>query len=161
MELTAKGGSLILLSPTNNFSGHGFHQLSPGFVFAALGKQNGFAIQRMLVHENRKYASVYEVTDPREHGQRIMLCNGCPVFLKAWAVRERVKTLFEILPQQPDWEPLWQRKHSSGGERTLKARMRSLLRLLAPRLLAEYQRIRMERSQQTGFKAKYYRKTIY
>jgi hypothetical protein len=112
MELVIEGGSFLSLAPSNNFSGHGFHQFSPEFLFAALSELNGFKVQRTLLHENKKKAPVYEIADPRDYGQRIMLCNRFSVFIKAWAIREKVKLLFETFPQQPDWDPFWNKQAS-------------------------------------------------
>jgi hypothetical protein len=161
MELTAKGGSFLALSPTNNFSGHGFHQLSPEFLFAALNEQNGFKVRRMLVHENRQKAEIYEVMNPREYGHRVMLCNRVPVFIKAWATRESVEPLFQTFPQQPDWDLPWDKRDEGRQELSLKQTVRALTRKVVPGLLSEYQRIRMERSQETGFKPECYKKTTY
>jgi hypothetical protein len=161
MELTAEGGSFISLAPANNFLGHGFHQPSPEFFFSALGPENGFKVRRVLMHENRKNAPVFEVMDPREFGGRVTLCNRLPVFIKAWAVREKVKPLFEIFPQQPDWEDLWQKKANGSGTPSLKAKTRDFVRKILPGLLSEYQRIRIEGSQETGFKPGCYKETTY
>jgi SAM-dependent methyltransferase len=165
MELTAEGGSFISLAPANNFLGHGFHQPSPEFFFGALGPENGFTVRRLLLHENRKNAPVFEVMDPREFGGRVNLCNRLPVFLKAWAVREKVKPLFEVFPQQPDWADLWQNREANGGNGggalSFKARARDFVRKTWPGLLSEYQRIRIEGSQETGFKPACYKETTY
>jgi hypothetical protein len=161
MELTAGGGSFLSLAPTNNFSGHGFHQLSPEFSYAALSEQNGFKVRRMLVHENRKNAPVYEVMNPREYKQRVMLCNKLPAFIKVWATRERIKPLFESFPQQPDWDNFWQKKATHGQKLSIKSKFRDIVRKLSPGLLSEYQRLSMERSQGAGFKPECYLKTTY
>ena len=161
MELTEQGGSFLALSPANNFSGHGFYQLSPEFLFGALNEKNGFKVRRMLMHENKKKAPVYEVMDPREYGQRVMLCNKVPVFIKTWAIRERIKPLFETFPQQPDWDYFWDKKADRGKDISLKHKVRDIVRRVLPSLLSEYQRIRMEGSQETGFKPKCYKKTTY
>jgi hypothetical protein len=161
MELTAEGGSFISLSPANNFLGHGFHPLSPEFLFAALSEQNGFKVRRMLVHENKIKTQVYEVMDPREYGQRVVLCNRLPVFIKTWATRESVKPLFQTFPQQPDWDMLWERKFDGRQELSLKHKVRELVRQVVPGFLSKYQRLRMERSQETAFKPKCYKKVTY
>jgi SAM-dependent methyltransferase len=161
MELTGEGGSLISLAPANNFLGHGFHQLSPEFLFAALSPENGFKMGRVLVHENKKNAPVFEVMDPREFGGRVTLCNRLPVFIKAWAVREKAKTVFETYPQQPDWKDYWDNKPGGPRDDSLKAKARNFLQKIAPGLLADYQRIRIEGSQESGFKPGCYKKTTY
>lgn len=161
MELTAEGGSFLALSPGNNFSGHGFHQLSPEFLFAALNEQNGFKVRRMLVHENKKSAPVYEVMNPKEYGRRVMLCNRLPVFIKTWAIRQEVKPLFETFPQQPDWEAFWHKKAKERQDLSLKDHFRRLARKMFPALLSEYQRIRIETSQEAGFRPECYTKTAY
>ena len=161
MELTAEGGGLMTLAPANNFLGHGFHQLSPEFLYAALGPGNGFRMRRVLMHENKKNAPVFEVADPREFGGRVTLCNRLPAFIKAWAVREKVMPLFESYPQQPDWEDLWDGKGNEKQDLSLKAKARNLAQKIAPRLLAEYQRIRIEGAQESGFKSGCYKETTY
>ena len=161
MELTAEGGSFISMATANNFLGHGFHQPSPEFFFGALNPENGFGVKRVLMHENKKNAPVFEVMDPRQFGGRVTLCNRVPVFLKAWAVREKVKPLFEVYPQQPDWEDLWQKKANGGQKLSLKAKARNMVQKILPGLLSEYQRIRIEGSQETGFKAGCFKQTTY
>ena len=161
MGLTASGGSFISLGPANNFLGHGFHQLSPEYLCAALSEENGFRMKRLLMHENKKNAPVYEVANPRRFGHRVTLCNRLPVFIKAWAVREEIKAIFENVPQQPDWAPLWQKRANSEKGGSLKAKARALVHRIVPGLLSEYQRIRIERAQETRFKPECYTKTRY
>lgn len=161
MDLTAVGGSFISLGPANNFLGHGFHQISPEFLFAALNPANGFEVKRMLMHENKKHAAVYEVMDPQKFGQRVTLCNRSPVYIKTWAVRNALRPLFETFPQQPDWQSSWERKSATADAVSFKARIRQFAQKIAPKLLAEYQRIRIETSQESGFDLPCYHKSRY
>ena len=90
-----------------------------------------------------------------------MLCNKLPVFIKTWAKRERVQPLFETFPQQPDWDCFWHKRADGRQKLSLKHKVRDRVRWVLPGLLSEYQRIRMERSQETGFKAECYKKITY
>jgi len=49
MRMVEVGGHLLILTPTNNYSGHGFYQFSPDLFFRVLGPANGFEVNLMLV----------------------------------------------------------------------------------------------------------------
>src|SRR6185295_9992131 len=62
MQLVRPGGQLILHTVTNNYCGHGFYQFSPELFFRALSPENGFEMERMVLHRIGPYGRWYEVT---------------------------------------------------------------------------------------------------
>ena len=48
MEMTKRGGHLILGTTANNFFGHGFYQFSPELFFRIFSAENGFEVVRMF-----------------------------------------------------------------------------------------------------------------
>ena len=47
MEMVETNGHIICISPTNNYSGHGFYQLNSELFYRVFGSDNGFAVRRM------------------------------------------------------------------------------------------------------------------
>jgi SAM-dependent methyltransferase len=121
MELVAVGGHLVLLTPANNFFGHGFYQFSPELFFRALSPENGFRVERVVALENDiEWASLlgltyvnelkgrwYEVADPASLGGRGTLTNRHPVTLFVRARREAALPVFARYPQQSDYVATW------------------------------------------------------
>ncbi|HWX22485.1 MAG TPA: methyltransferase domain-containing protein [Candidatus Binatia bacterium] len=122
MTMVKPGGHLILLTPANNFCGHGFYQFSPELFFRVLSPDNGFVVERMVALEDGlgrssllgvKYdfnirGPWFEVQDPAKVGQRVALIGHNEVSLFVLAKRVSRKPVFEITPQQSDYVPQWQ-----------------------------------------------------
>jgi hypothetical protein len=49
MNMVKIGGHLLTLTPTNNYSGHGFYQLSPDVFRQFFTNESGFSLKRLLV----------------------------------------------------------------------------------------------------------------
>lgn len=125
MEMVKPGGHLILLTPANNFFGHGFYQFSPELFFRVLSPENGFCMERMVAIETENLAyrtrgkirsyeehgRPYEVLDPAATGKRGTLRNGKSVLLYIQAKRQADVPIFTKAPQQSDYVSLW---HESG-----------------------------------------------
>jgi hypothetical protein len=110
MEMVQVGGHFIAMSPANNFMGHGFYQFSPELFYRVLSPDNGFTIERMLVYE--EYAAAprfFEVPDAGVGGRRVALINRHPAYLLVRARRVADVPIFQVVPQQSDYVPLWQR----------------------------------------------------
>jgi SAM-dependent methyltransferase len=121
MELVRVGGHLILMTPANNYFGHGFYQFSPELFFRALSPENGFAVERMLALESDlEFATLlgmtyvselkgrwYEVSDPASLGMRVTLTNKRPVLLFILARRTAGLPVFAQYPQQSDYVTAW------------------------------------------------------
>lgn len=122
MEMVAVGGHLILLTPANNYFGHGFYQFSPELFFRALSPENGFRVERVVALENDlEFASLlgityvnelkghwYEVADPASLGVRGTMTNRRPVLLFVRARREAALPVFARFPQQSDYVATWE-----------------------------------------------------
>lgn len=114
MEMVKVGGHLVLQTPTNNWSGHGFYQFSPELYFRVLSKNNGYRIKRMVVFEwgPNKW---YEVADPMDVQSRIYIVNACRASLLILAERTSAVKVNQTPPQQSDYEFIkWQADKSAG-----------------------------------------------
>ncbi len=161
MEMVEEGGHLLLMTPANNFMGHGFYQFSPELFFRALSADNGYEVVRTIVCETSPDAPWYEVVDPAIAGRRVEMLSSAPMYLLIQARRVRNVPVFEVTPQQSDYSILWQNKagerradHSSGPSRPVRAvgglarRLESAYRKLAPEGL----RLRRRHPDSTVFK---------
>lgn len=111
MEMVEVGGQFIGLTPANNFFGHGFYQFSPELYFRVFSKKNGFHIRKMIFFIDDAATSFYEVSDPLEVKERVILNNAQPSFLFVWAEKIATENIFSETPQQSDYEHIvWQGK---------------------------------------------------
>jgi SAM-dependent methyltransferase len=143
MEMVQEGGHLLVLTPTNNFMGHGFYQFSPELFFRVCSPENGFEVGRAIVCEVDPNARWYEVVDPARARRRVELINSRPAYLLIQARRLRQVPVLAAAPQQSDYQLLWQEpepKQADGlaGGGPLHRRF---LRGLARRLSAAYRKI--------------------
>ena len=113
MELVALGGHLIIITPTNNFTGHGFYQFSPELFWRTLAPANGFRIKRMLVAECFPDAWWYEVPDPATVGRRVTVESRYWTHLFIIAERTELVEIFRETPQQSDYDAMW-KTHADG-----------------------------------------------
>lgn len=102
MEMVKVGGHLIIQTPTNNWSGHGFYQFSPELYFRVLSAENGYKIKRMVVFEWGPN-NWYEVSDPLEVNARVYVVNNCRTSLLILAERVTADTINQTPPQQSDY----------------------------------------------------------
>ena len=114
MRLVKPGGHLILITPTNHFSGHGFYQFSPELFHRVLAPENGFQIERMLATELFPDSFWYEVPDPAAVRGRVIINSCCETYLCVLALRTHVCPIFASPPQQSDYSALWQSSGTGG-----------------------------------------------
>ena len=102
MEMVKVGGHLVLQTPTNNWSGHGFYQFSPELYFRVLSEANGYKIKRLVAFEwgPNKW---YEVSDPLDVEARVYVVNSCRTSLLILAERTAVVDINQNPPQQSDY----------------------------------------------------------
>jgi SAM-dependent methyltransferase len=102
MEMVKVGGHLIIQTPTNNWSGHGFYQFSPELYYRVLSEENGFRVKRMVIFEwgANKW---YEVADPAKVRSRVYVVNGCRTSLLILAERVKAVPINQSAPQQSDY----------------------------------------------------------
>lgn len=117
MELLAVNGRMIMITPTNNFLGHGFYQFSPELFYRVFNKENGFAIDKMLFFEDRYIAEWFSVKDPSDVAQRVELNNSLPAYLFIVARKTAQKEIFSVTPNQSDYQEIsWNQKSASPYE---------------------------------------------
>ena len=108
MEMVKPGGHLFIHTGTNNWCGHGFYQFSPELFFRALSPENGFEVERMILHRVGPYGRWYEVSDPNAIRARVEVVTFAPVMLLIQARRTKSVPIFAQAPQQSDYTPRWQ-----------------------------------------------------
>lgn len=113
MELLKTGGRLFIHTCANNLCGHGFYQFSPELFYRALSPENGFEVERMIIHRVGPYGKWREVADPNAIRSRVELITFTPMNLLVQAKRTAIKEIFSQLPQQSDYTALWQETHSN------------------------------------------------
>ena len=130
MEMVRVGGHLLLMTPANNFFGHGFYQFSPELFFRVLSPENGFCIERMIAIESEnlnheflgrirayeEHGRPYTVLDPAVTGKRGLLRNSRRVLLFVQAKRQADVLIFAKAPQQSDYVALWHETAHGQGD---------------------------------------------
>jgi SAM-dependent methyltransferase len=122
MRMVRPGGRLVILTMANNHCGHGFYQFSPELFFRVFSEPNGYRVERLhVVGEDAEFsrpvagvsfpANVrsrrYEVVDPEEVGERVLLRSRLGVGLLVQAQRIAAVAPLEAPVQQSDYESLW------------------------------------------------------
>lgn len=116
MNLIKEGGYYIGITPTNNFFGHGFYQFSPELYYRIFNESNGFKVLKMYFYVSQGDTSFYEVADPLQVKERVVMINSYPSYLFVIAKKEKTKELFEVSPQQSDYEHnVWGKKKVFGS----------------------------------------------
>jgi hypothetical protein len=112
-DLCAINGHVVIISPANNWLGHGFYQFSPELFFRTFDTQSGFEIRKLfLIKLKRSGDTWYELSDPKSLGRRgtITTKNRCHIALMAIKVSSDIS---QDLPQQSDYETAWESPHTS------------------------------------------------
>ena len=109
MEMVKVGGYFITITPTNNYSGHGFYQFSPELLYAALSSANGFSVERLLFVCRDRW---YSIRKPEDVKSRVELITDEPTLLFASAKRCEQKPIFSDWPQQSDYVQMWNARES-------------------------------------------------
>jgi hypothetical protein len=122
MEMVKVGGTVIIITPANNYFGHGFYQFSAELMYRVFSADNGFEVQRMHVAENEIYEGRlagrqlaveqlgrrYAVSDPARLKRRVLLATKRPVIMIVQARRVAERAIFQQSPQQSDYAAAWQ-----------------------------------------------------
>ena len=118
MEMVEEGGHLLLMTPANNFTGHGFYQFSPELFFRIFSSPNGFEVVRAIVCETTPEAPWYQVMDPARAGRRVELTTMRPTYLMVQARRARLVPVLANAPQQSDYTVLWKEIQGNASNRS-------------------------------------------
>jgi hypothetical protein len=136
MEMLRVGGRFYIHTCANNACGHGFYQLSPELFYRVFSPENGFEVERMVVHMIGPYNRWYEVEDPNRVQSRVELISFVPINIMVRARRTAVVPIFQRMPQQSDYVVMWkesQQQHEAnrgGFMKRLQNGLPGLARLL-------------------------------
>jgi hypothetical protein len=143
MEMVRVGGHAIFLTPTNNWTGHGFYQLSPELYHQVLTENNGYRIEQMLAIEDDlaqawilgqvpvgldAQRGAYEIPEsPLSSGlnARVEFTTTRPAELFILAMRQTRAPILESPPQQALYRARWggmKEDVSGSGRRPLRPR---------------------------------------
>ena len=144
LEMVEQDGHLLLITPANNFMGHGFYQFSPELFFRVCSEANGFELVRSIFCEVDADANWYEVVDPAKARRRVELVNSRPAYLMILARKVRQVPVLAVAPQQSDYMVLWQERGTDRGHQLPSERLplpARLLRGITRRLGAAYRKV--------------------
>ena len=108
MEMVQVGGHLLLMTPTNNFMGHGFYQFSPELFFRVCSAENGFEVVKAILCEVDPGSPWYAIVDPSKAQRRVELVNSRRTYLLIQARKVQQVPILSVAPQQSDYAVLWQ-----------------------------------------------------
>jgi SAM-dependent methyltransferase len=109
MEMLRENGLFITHTCANNWCGHGFYQFSPELFYNVFSEENGFEVERLILHVVGPYCRWYEVANPKEIRSRVELFNAFPLQMLVLARRKSIKPIFQTTPQQSDYTPRWEK----------------------------------------------------
>ena len=121
MEMVRVGGYFTQVNIANNYTGHGFWQISPETIFRAFSPENGYQVEAVLMHEVVPRGRWYLVFDPDQIGRRVELCNSNPTYILTIAKRTANGPVFQKSPQQSDYVSLWERTFNRSPPATAPA----------------------------------------
>ncbi|MBX7156822.1 MAG: class I SAM-dependent methyltransferase [Verrucomicrobiae bacterium] len=107
MEMLKENGRLIIHTTANNCMGHGFYQFSPELFYRIFSEENGFEVERLILHPVGPYGKWYQANDPKTIKCRVELISLRPIYLLLQARKIVSRTLFETSPQQSDYQAAW------------------------------------------------------
>jgi hypothetical protein len=106
-EMCKVGGHVLMLSPANNYLGHGFYQFSPELFFRSFDKEYGFEISSLYLIKMGLFGQAwYELADPRNMKRRgnILTRKRCYIGV----IARKVSNEGEMeSPQQSDYVSAW------------------------------------------------------
>ncbi|HTF21909.1 MAG TPA: hypothetical protein VK658_27705 [Chryseolinea sp.] len=109
MDMACVGGHVILVTPANNFCGHGFYQFSPELFFSLFTEQHGFKIEQVLLlaEPEGRAEYWYSVKDPSHFKRRVTFVNDCQTTVLVLARKTRDTSDISLRPMQSDYAHLW------------------------------------------------------
>ena len=107
MEMVEVGGHFLMVTPANNFMGHGFYQFSPELFFSVFDSANGFELFSVIACEEHPEAVWHSVASPKSIHGRVTLSNHNPLCLMVVAKRVADVEPFRTTPQQSDYQAIW------------------------------------------------------
>lgn len=106
--MTKIGGRVIMITPANNWLGHGLYQFSPELLYRVFSSDSGFQVEKMELVEFGSYPAPRLMRDPQFAGHRIeILVTKAPTYLCVSARKLNGSVLGSI--QQSDYTEIWRR----------------------------------------------------
>ncbi|MCL2218600.1 MAG: class I SAM-dependent methyltransferase [Chitinispirillia bacterium] len=132
MQMVKPGGYLIIITPSNNWFGHGFYQFSPELFYTLLNEQNGFAETQVLTQDDS--SRWYKIREPREVKGRVDVCCAKNTLCSLYVVSKKNRTTPENLAVfQSDYVETWKdterKPELSGG---MKSAVKRFIRKIVP-----------------------------
>lgn len=124
MKMLKVGGHYVCNTATNNYSGHGFYQLSPELFFAAFAPENGFNVLDACLYEENGRNEWYKLSPPANAARRMTFQNNVPAHLLILARKTADTAIFENIPQQRMYDAAWT---ASGATTSAHGGMRGIL----------------------------------
>ena len=107
-SLCALGGHVVMMTPANNYCGHGFFQFSPELFFRTFSETNGFSDAKVTLLEYGMTSRDVAVVDPAKRQSRLEFINSSQVVMLGTARKTRDKDPFWTeWPQQSDYVVYW------------------------------------------------------
>lgn len=101
-------GHVLVVSPANNWLGHGFYQFSPELFFRAFDNKFGFEVQSLYLIKKRMFReSWYALTDPKNLGRRGTIITNKRCYIAVIASKS-ASTIAGVTPQQSDYVSAWE-----------------------------------------------------
>jgi hypothetical protein len=121
MEMVEVGGHLIIQTNADGHMGHGLYQFSPELFYRVLSAENGYEVEHVTAMVDdvgwgrlgnvpipyELHGPWYEVVDPAEVRERVVLEREGPVVLQVQARRTRAVPVLRSPPQQSDYAATW------------------------------------------------------
>lgn len=123
MDMLKVGGHFVSITPTNNYSGHGFYQFSPELFFTLFAPLHGFKLKLVAMGVELPSIGItqwYEVKDPKDVGGRVTIINSYPTSLMIIAEKVNKTEGLVLNPFQSDYRHIWNVHHSIQNDVTLE-----------------------------------------
>ena len=130
MEMLVEGGYYLGITPTNNFSGHGFYQFSPELYFSIFNETNGFKVIDLIAFEDYVDAPWFQAVSPTSIGKRIEFSSKRPSYLLVIAQKILEHDIFSVMPQQSDYLASWSGENNPFVYAELEGKTPELLKLI-------------------------------
>lgn len=118
MDMVRLHGHLMLITPANNYFGHGFYQFSPELFYSLLNEANGYAETKIFMQDdNLKW---YEVSSPKSLRRRVDICcaKNTPALMNVIS-RKVGEVPDELIVQQSDYVDTWNLDEQAGNQQGL------------------------------------------
>ena len=141
-DLCKAQGHVIVVSPANNWLGHGFYQFSPELFYRAFDREFGFEIQSLYLIKKRFFGeSWYALNDPKNVGRRGTIFTNKRCYIAVIAAKSDSVSR-TVTPQQSDYVSTWEGQEISKLGRVYLRMPRLVRKILDRTAIALKMRIR-------------------